>query len=115
LTPRSDRERRRRRWCFHRPGRLSAALGYLGHPNHPDVIKIIDDMIPRIKNAGCAPGILTGDAELASNYIDRGCLFAAVGSDIDCWPEAPINSRQNSKRRIPGGEHALDGNRIGGW
>jgi 4-hydroxy-2-oxoheptanedioate aldolase len=64
------------------PGDLSAALGYLGQPNHPDVIKIIDDMIPRIKNAGCAPGILTGDAELAQHYIDRGCLFAAVGSDI---------------------------------
>jgi len=64
------------------PGDLSAALGHLGQPNHPDVIKIIDDMIPRIKNAGCAPGILTGDAELAQHYIDRGCLFAALGSDI---------------------------------
>jgi 4-hydroxy-2-oxoheptanedioate aldolase len=64
------------------PGDLSAGLGYLGQPNHPDVIKIIDDMIPRIKSAGCAPGILTGDAELAQHYIDRGCLFAAVGSDI---------------------------------
>jgi 4-hydroxy-2-oxoheptanedioate aldolase len=64
------------------PGDLSAALGYLGQPNHPDVIKIIDDMIPRIKNAGAAPGILTGDADLAQHYIDRGCLFAAVGSDI---------------------------------
>jgi 4-hydroxy-2-oxoheptanedioate aldolase len=64
------------------PGDLSAALGYLGQPNHPDVIKIIDDMIPRIKNSGVAPGILTGDVELAQHYIDRGCLFAAVGSDI---------------------------------
>jgi 4-hydroxy-2-oxoheptanedioate aldolase len=25
---------------------------------------------------------LTGDAELAQRYIERGCLFAAVGSDI---------------------------------
>jgi len=32
--------------------------------------------------AGCAPGILTGDADLAQRYIDLGCLFAAVGSDI---------------------------------
>ena len=64
------------------PGDLSAALGYLGQPNHPEVIKIIDDMIPRIRSAGCAPGILTGDAELAQHYIDLGCLFAAVGSDI---------------------------------
>ena len=64
------------------PGDLSAGLGYLGQPAHPEVVKIIDDMIPRIKNAGIAPGILTGDAELAQHYIDLGCLFAAVGSDI---------------------------------
>jgi 4-hydroxy-2-oxoheptanedioate aldolase len=64
------------------PGDLSAALGYLGQPNHPEVVKVIDDMIPRIRDAGSAPGILCGDAELAQHYIELGCLFAAVGSDI---------------------------------
>ena len=64
------------------PGDLSAALGYLGRQNHPDVIKTIDDMIARIKKVGCAPGILTGDAELAQHYIEEGCLFAAVGTDL---------------------------------
>jgi 4-hydroxy-2-oxoheptanedioate aldolase len=64
------------------PGDLSAALGRLGQPNHPEVVKIIDDMILRIKDAGSAPGILTGDPELAQHYIELGCLFAAVGSDI---------------------------------
>ena len=68
--------------CFVGPGDLSAALGYLGQQNHPDIVKIIDDMIARIKKAGCAPGILTGDAELAQHYIDQGCLFAAVGTDL---------------------------------
>ena len=63
------------------PGDLAAALGYLGQPNHPEVVKIIDDMIKRIKDAGSAPGILSGDAELAQHYIELGCLFAAVGSD----------------------------------
>jgi 4-hydroxy-2-oxoheptanedioate aldolase len=64
------------------PGDLSAALGYLGQQSHPEIVKIIDDMIARIKKAGCAPGILTGDAELAQHYIDQGCLFAAVGTDL---------------------------------
>ena len=70
------------------------ALGYLGQPNHPEVVKIIDDMIGRIKAAGCAPGILTGDAELAQRYIERGCLFAAVGSDIGL-----LAKRRRSARR----------------
>jgi 4-hydroxy-2-oxoheptanedioate aldolase len=64
------------------PGDLSAALGYLGEPNHPDIVKTIDEAIRRIKDAGKAPGILSGDAELAQHYIELGCLFAAVGSDI---------------------------------
>ncbi len=64
------------------PGDLSAALGFLGQPAHPEVVKIIEDMIQRIKGAGSAPGILTGDAELVQRYIELGCLFAAVGSDI---------------------------------
>jgi 4-hydroxy-2-oxoheptanedioate aldolase len=64
------------------PGDLSAALGRLGQPNHPEVVGIIEDMIHRIKGAGRAPGILTGDPELAQRYIELGCLFAAVGSDI---------------------------------
>jgi 4-hydroxy-2-oxoheptanedioate aldolase len=64
------------------PGDLSAAPGYLGQPNHLEVVKIIDEMILRIKDVGCAPGILSGDPQLAQHYIELGCLFAAVGSDI---------------------------------
>lgn len=63
------------------PGDLSAALGHLGNPKHPDVLKAIDDAIARIKACGKAPGILTGDEALAKHYIAQGCLFVAVGAD----------------------------------
>ena len=63
------------------PGDLSAALGPLGNPKHPDVLKAIDDAIARIKACGKAPGILTGDEALAKHYIAQGCLFVAVGAD----------------------------------
>lgn len=63
------------------PGDLSAALGYLGQPGHPDVNAVIDTTIDRIKACGKAPGILTGDGALARRYIERGCLFTAVGAD----------------------------------
>ena len=64
------------------PGDLSAALGYLGEPNHPEVVKTIDEAIGESRTAGSVPGILSGDAQLAQHYIEQGCLFAAVGSDI---------------------------------
>lgn len=63
------------------PGDLSAGLGYLGQTSHPDVRKIIEDAIKRIRDAGKAPGVLTAIEEEARAYIDAGCLFTAVGSD----------------------------------
>lgn len=63
------------------PGDLSAGLGYLGQTGHPNVRKIIEDAIRRIRDTGNAPGILTGVDEEARAYIDAGCLFTAVGSD----------------------------------
>jgi 4-hydroxy-2-oxoheptanedioate aldolase len=63
------------------PGDLSAALGHLGNPKHPEVLKVIDDAIARIKACGKAPGILTGDETLAKHYVAQGCLFVAVGAD----------------------------------
>lgn len=63
------------------PGDLSAAMGHLGNPKHPDVLKVIDEAIARIKACGKAPGILTGDEALARHYVAQGCLFVAVGAD----------------------------------
>jgi 4-hydroxy-2-oxoheptanedioate aldolase len=42
---------------------------------------VVEDAMRRIKAAGNAPGILTGDEALARRCIELGCLFTAVGSD----------------------------------
>lgn len=64
------------------PGDLSADMGYLGQPGHPEVVAAIEDAIRRIRARGKAPGILTGDEALARRFIGQGCLFTAVGSDV---------------------------------
>jgi 4-hydroxy-2-oxoheptanedioate aldolase len=64
------------------PGDLSADLGHVGNPGHPEVQAIIETTIARIKASGCAPGILTSDESLARRYIELGCVFTAVGADI---------------------------------
>ncbi len=63
------------------PGDLSAALGHLGNPKHPEVLQVIDEAIARIQACGKAAGILTGDEGLAKHYVAQGCLFVAVGAD----------------------------------
>ncbi len=63
------------------PGDLSADMGHLGNPKHPEVVAAVDDAFRRIRACGKAPGILTGDATLAQHFIDIGGLFLAVGAD----------------------------------
>jgi len=64
------------------PADLSAGLGHLGNIPHPDVQKAIDAAIGRIRKAGKAPGILTPVEADARRYLEQGCLFVAVGSDV---------------------------------
>ncbi|WP_439589578.1 aldolase/citrate lyase family protein [Hydrogenophaga sp.] len=63
------------------PADLSASLGHIGNPGHPDVQAAIEDAIARILRAGKAPGILTPDESMARHYLALGAVFVAVGLD----------------------------------
>ncbi len=63
------------------PADLSASLGHVGDPNHPEVQAAIEEAIARILKAGKAPGILTSDEAQAKHYLALGALFVAVGLD----------------------------------
>jgi 4-hydroxy-2-oxoheptanedioate aldolase len=63
------------------PSDLSASLGHVGNPQHPDVQKALEDAARRLKAVGKPPGILTGNEDEARRYIGWGYLFVAVGSD----------------------------------
>jgi len=64
------------------PSDLSAAFGHIGNPAHPEVQVVIEESIALILAAGKAPGILIADEALARRYIELGCRFVAVGSDV---------------------------------
>ena len=63
------------------PADLSASMGYVGNPGHPEVQRAIEDAIVRVARAGKAAGILTPDAALAKRYLALGATFVAVGLD----------------------------------
>lgn len=63
------------------PADLSASLGHVGHAQHPDVQKAIEDAIRRIVQSGKAAGILVSDERLARHYLALGASFVAVGLD----------------------------------
>jgi len=63
------------------PADLSASMGHVGNPAHPEVQAAIADAITRINKAGKAAGILTPDEATARKYLALGATFVAVGLD----------------------------------
>lgn len=70
------------------PGDLSAALGHLGNPSHPDVQKAIQYIFARAKAHGKPSGILAPAEGDARRYLEWGAAFVAVGSDLGIFRTA---------------------------
>ena len=64
------------------PSDLAGDLGHLGNNRHPEVRTAIEDAVARIQAAGKVAGILAPVEEDAHHWLDLGCRFVAVGSDV---------------------------------
>ncbi|WP_237387859.1 4-hydroxy-2-oxoheptanedioate aldolase [Xenorhabdus sp. Sc-CR9] len=63
------------------PADLSADMGHINNPQHPEVKAAIEQAIMQIKASGKAAGILMTHVDAAKHYLDLGALFVAVGVD----------------------------------
>lgn len=70
------------------PGDLSAALGHLGNPSHPEVQSAIQYIFARAKAVGKPAGILAPVETDARRYLEWGATFVAVGSDLGIFRSA---------------------------
>jgi 4-hydroxy-2-oxoheptanedioate aldolase len=64
------------------PGDLASSMGFIGQLTHPEVVAAIEGAVRRILACGKPVGILVGDEKLTRRYIEIGCTYVAVGSDI---------------------------------
>jgi 4-hydroxy-2-oxoheptanedioate aldolase len=64
------------------PSDLAGDLGHLGDNRHPDVRAAIEQAVMRIQAAGKVAGILAPVETDAHHWIEKGCRFVAVGSDV---------------------------------
>jgi 4-hydroxy-2-oxoheptanedioate aldolase len=64
------------------PADLSASLGHLGEPDHPDVVAKIDDAIATVVRLGKSVGVNAFDEKRARRCIELGCQFILVGADV---------------------------------
>lgn len=64
------------------PSDLAAAFGQIGQTTHPEVVAAIESGIAAIRRQGKAAGILAVDEPVARRYLELGCGFVAVGTDV---------------------------------
>lgn len=81
------------------PADLSASLGYPDNAGHPEVQRIIEQSIRRIRNAGKAAGFLAVNPAMAEKCIAWGANFVAVGVDTMLYSEALDNRLALFKKR----------------
>ncbi|MGB1238348.1 MAG: 4-hydroxy-2-oxoheptanedioate aldolase [Pseudomonadales bacterium] len=63
------------------PSDLSASMGHVGNPDHPEVVEAIERGIATINAAGKAAGLLCINAAKAQGYVEKGAKFVGVGVD----------------------------------
>jgi len=64
------------------PSDLSADMGHIGNPAHPDVQAAIADALARCQRLGMPLGIFANGADDARRRFAAGFRFASVGSDV---------------------------------
>ena len=63
------------------PQDLAADFGHLGNPSHPNVKKIMKDIVKKTLSNKKIPGILALNLDDAKYWIDQGVLLISVASD----------------------------------
>lgn len=63
------------------PSDLSASMGYLGNPGHPDVVQAVSSGLQKIRAAGKHAGLLCLDPSLVEGYEAEGANFIGVAVD----------------------------------
>lgn len=67
---------------FFGPADLSASMGLLGQPGASAVREAICNGIRAVRAHGKAAGVLVADPAIATEYLEAGATFVAVGSDV---------------------------------
>ncbi|MEM6631556.1 MAG: aldolase/citrate lyase family protein [Bacteroidota bacterium] len=85
---------------FFGPSDLSASMGFLGQPRHPEVVQAIKKGIATIKEKGKAVGVFAMTPESIQDYAKEGVDIIALGADSLLLAEATYQHAQACKKLI---------------
>jgi 4-hydroxy-2-oxoheptanedioate aldolase len=64
------------------PADLAASMGKLGQPEHPDVVRTIENALATILEHGKSAGVNAFNESVARRYLRAGASFVLVGADV---------------------------------
>lgn len=67
---------------FFGPADLAASLGFLGQQEHPEVVEAVESGIESVTSLGVPAGVNAISDPMVERYVERGCSFVLVGSDV---------------------------------
>jgi 4-hydroxy-2-oxoheptanedioate aldolase len=70
------------------PADLSASLGFVGQPDHPEAVKAIERIVKATQAAGLPVGTIATDSKTIEVYLQMGMNFLAVASDVSLFVRA---------------------------
>lgn len=70
------------------PSDLSASMGHLGDPFHPEVQALIQDIIDRSKKLGVPGGYAATTVEVNKKRVEQGFQFITLGQDMTYLKQA---------------------------
>jgi 2-keto-3-deoxy-L-rhamnonate aldolase RhmA len=70
------------------PADLSASLGFVGQPNHPEAVKAIERIVKATQAKGLPVGTIATDSKMIEAYLQMGMNFLAVASDLSLFVRA---------------------------
>jgi len=85
------------------PADLSASMGLLGQPTHPQVMDVMAKAAQRCKAIGKPVGTVGGTPEVVAQYRAAGFDFVAVSSDLGLLMQAARNAL--AALRTPDSDH----------
>ena len=83
------------------PSDLSASLGHLGNPRHPEVQRAMQRVLEAARAHGKPVGILSGVDEDTQRYLEMGMTCVAVGMDLVLLRNASRQLCERFKPRAP--------------
>ena len=82
------------------PSDLSAAMGFMGQPNHPDVQAAMTRVLAAGNKHQKAVGILAPVEDDARRYLAQGMTFVAVGGDVGLLRTASKGLADKFKQKL---------------